>query len=59
MMGEGGFKLQPPSPKPPSPAGGNDNDTQPDFTDINLLPTKNGLDFGVHPSACTSAPSGG
>jgi hypothetical protein len=22
--------------------------TQPDFADVNLLPTKNGLDFGVH-----------
>jgi len=28
--------------------GGSDKDTQPDFADINLLPTKNGLAFGVH-----------
>jgi hypothetical protein len=48
MLGEGGFTHQPPSPKPPSPTGGNNNETQPDFADINLLPTKNGLDFGVH-----------
>jgi hypothetical protein len=48
MMGEGGFTHQPPSPKPPSPTGGNNNATQPDFADINLLPTENGLDFGVH-----------
>jgi len=48
MLGEGGFTHQPPPPKPPSPTGGNNNETQPDFADINLLPTKNGLDFGVH-----------
>ena len=41
-------RLQTPAPKPPSPAGRNHDETQPGLADINLLPTKMGLDYGVH-----------
>ena len=36
------------SPHSHPPLKGEENQTQAGFADINLLPTKNGLDFGVH-----------
>ncbi len=46
--GKGGTQTPAPFPQTPIPAGGNDDQTQPGFADINLSPTKIGLDFGVH-----------